>query len=319
MRSLNPTELKLYRSNPDQFINFIFEPEKSLLDSIMSFGSKWYSPVERNRDGLLRTCSMHEEWQQVISEYSRVYIECPRGHAKTQRISIGRVLWELGSNLDLSIKIISNTDGQAYKVLNSIYEEIKGNKRLKMVFPNLKIRKYSDGQIFLEREKRSKEPSVESSGVLGSITGSRCDWLLADDVCDQKNTILTPKLKEKVIHAFYSTWLNLLPSGGGRLTYICTPYVIDDLSNKLKNSGQCMVYSQAIDDDFTPLWESAWPRNKLIERYELIGEVEFDRGYRLRYPDSEKTFPDWAIDQCSMTNEEFYEIFGEYPKFIEEK
>ena len=65
----------------------------------------------------------HKEWQVMMTDSDRVMIIAPRGHGKTVQI-IGRVIWELGHNPNLRIKIIAASDDKAKEILGLIREFI---------------------------------------------------------------------------------------------------------------------------------------------------------------------------------------------------
>ena len=90
---------------------------------------------------------------------------------------LGRVLWELGNNPNLLIKIVCASEEQAKKRIAFLRRHIETNKNLHLLFPHLKPQPdsaWSTTQLYVERSLISPDPSVEAAGVLGSFTGSHC-------------------------------------------------------------------------------------------------------------------------------------------------
>src|SRR3990172_2353954 len=49
----------------------------------------------------------HKVWLEALQEHKKVQIEAFRESAKTEQVSIGYVLWRLGHNPNLRVKIVS--------------------------------------------------------------------------------------------------------------------------------------------------------------------------------------------------------------------
>ena len=150
---------------------------------------------------------------------------------------MGRIIWELGNNHDLRVKIIGSSDEKAREVLGLVSELIR-HPRVRDVFPDLIVdtaRGDRKEAFFVERTIPQRDPSVQASGVLSMGAGGRADLLICDDVVDIKNAITNPGMREQVIRAVKETWLSLVASKG-RVVWICTPYHIADCSHDLKNT-----------------------------------------------------------------------------------
>jgi len=90
---------------------------------------------------------------------------------------LARVLWELGKNPNLLIKIVCASEEQAKKRIAFLRQHIEQNKNLKELFPHLRPHpnlSWSTTQLFVDRSLISVDPSVEACGVLGTHTGSHC-------------------------------------------------------------------------------------------------------------------------------------------------
>ncbi|HDD70710.1 MAG TPA: hypothetical protein ENF94_00965, partial [Candidatus Woesearchaeota archaeon] len=103
-------------------------------------------------------------------------IQIPRDHGKSA-LALARVLWELGKNPNLLIKIVCASEEQAKKRIAFLRQHIEQNKNLKELFPHLRPHpnlSWSTTQLFVDRSLISVDPSVEACGVLGTHTGSHC-------------------------------------------------------------------------------------------------------------------------------------------------
>lgn len=180
----------------------------------------------------------HQEWQDLITRHNRILIGAPRGHGKSVQIA-GRIVWELGKNADLRVKIIGSSDDKAQEILSLVHQLITLSPEVREVFPNLLI-DYELGdtksKFFIKRRIQQRDASVEASGVLSAGAGGRADLLICDDVVDMKNSVINPALRETVIRTVKETWFSLV-SSTGKVVWICTPYHIADASHDLKHNG----------------------------------------------------------------------------------
>jgi hypothetical protein len=245
---------------------------------------------------------MHKEWYGALMEHRDCAIVAPRGHAKTTLVSIAYVLWRIGNNPNLRIKIVTQSDDMAKDILTAVSNIILNEPRYKEVFPNLtpaKHRYWTKEKIYVERTKIGyRDASVEACGVTTSGAGGRTDVLICDDLNDNRNTS-TPGLRKNVKDAFYNVWLNTLEPGTGQMVYIGTIWHRDDLTSELIKNPDYHVLFYAIDQDFTPLWPHMWPTEKLKEVARKRGMYAFNRGFRnLPATDADFTFPPEVIKAC---------------------
>ncbi len=87
-----------------------------------------------------RQAQFHRDWQGLLplAGPARVLIVAPRESAKSSQMAVGRVLWELGQDRELRIKLVCATDDLAAKLLGEIGRNITHNSRLRKVFPHLR-------------------------------------------------------------------------------------------------------------------------------------------------------------------------------------
>lgn len=277
------------RRTPDAFIEYAFQDKNGIP---------------------LRQSPMHKRWQSIIYHkdifpdgLKRSLIIAPRDHGKTSQIPVGRVLWEIGTNPNLRIKIVCQSDSKAMERLFEIIDNMERNPRVSEVFPGLKPAARGDWtkhKIVVNRTIFSKDASIEALGVLSTATGGRADLLVADDIVDRRNAIQFPQLRETIKHSWKSDWTNLLEPDG-RLVYICTLWHKADNSHELMDNPAYGVLLYAINDDLEAMncsftgpriegerkreeWEGAlmdmWGKENLAARLEEIGTTEFNRGFR---------------------------------------
>src|SRR5262245_31037103 len=107
------------------------------------------SPISvHNPEGFIRYCladsrgqplrvgPIHERLQTFLTEHPRALVELPRDHGKSTQVC-GRILWELGRNPSLRVKIVCATDDIAIQRCRFLRDQIEANKLLRETFPNL--------------------------------------------------------------------------------------------------------------------------------------------------------------------------------------
>src|SRR5262249_9373267 len=154
------------------------------------------------------------EWHEAWTTDPRVLIEAPRDHGKSTNI-LGRVVWELGRDPNLRVKIVCQSDPKARERLAEVRAHITMNQRVRDVFPDLVTADgdepdWNKGRRVVRRSFISKDPSLEAHGVTASGTGGRADLIVFDDVVDLRNAVTIPALRETVKTNYKAVWLNLL-------------------------------------------------------------------------------------------------------------
>lgn len=248
------------RQDPNSFIEYVFED-----DDGVAFKQAWF----------------HEAWQNHISKYNRALIVSARAHGKTSQV-IGRVIWELGNNPNLRIKIVCASDSKAIERLFEVTQYLEGSEKVRQVFPNLKPGdkgEWNKHKIVVRRTAKHRDASIEALGITSTATGGRCDLLIADDVVDRRNALQFPAIRETIKQAWFSDWTQLLVPNG-RVVYICTLWHKADLSHALIQNSEYAVLRIDVTDRLEPIWPEVWSTEKLMARRREIGPVEFNRGFR---------------------------------------
>jgi hypothetical protein len=255
----------------------------------------------------------HREWQELLPVQgpARVLIGAPRESAKTTQLAVARVIWELGRNPDLRVKIVTASDNLAGDIVGSIARHISANPRVREVFPNL--RPASQGlwpkpgaqttRLMVARRSREKDPSVAGHGIMSAGVGGRADLIIFDDVVDFRNAVGAPAMRKQVGQSFFEAWLNLL-GPQGRAVYIATVWHQDDLTMELRGNPEWRVWWRAARDEVTGqlLWPQRWDAEALARREREIGRRAFARQFLLvPLSDEDYTFSPEVIDRCRDT------------------
>jgi len=207
-------------------------------------------------------------------------VRWPRGHAKTEIISINYVSWLVGNNPNIHITVITKTASLAESILTALMTRFETDRKYKQVFGELKPtipRKWTGKQIIVNRSKISKNPTIKATGLMGSITGGRSDLIICDDIIDEEN-IRTRLQIEKV-----STWFNkvLLPMlyPWGAIIVVGTRWSYNDIYAELLKKWPHEV-KQAIQENGESLWPEYWSLEKLEKKRGDIGTVFFNCQYQ---------------------------------------
>lgn len=116
----------------------------------------------------------------------------PIEHTKTTWLSVVLPLWILTVDQEALIALVGNRQEDAQKPLGVIKWHIEHNQLLKADFPELQPdykAGWSETRIFVARRSRVKDPSIQTTGITGTIQGSRLDVVLGDDVQNRQRAI----------------------------------------------------------------------------------------------------------------------------------
>jgi hypothetical protein len=275
------THLSMAREDPAAFCSYALRNEEN--------GSRIFNSP------------MHYRWHRLLSRYDRVVIWGHVESAKTQQISVGRSIWELGHNPNLRVVVVSNTDGMAGKISSQVAKYIIQSADVRAVFPKLVPDPSSSwtGHWFtVQRETLAKDPSFQTCGIHGNVLGSRIDLLILDDALDYEST-RTDAMRADSIKWFKSTL-------EGRLTADSRVWVLgmvwhpDDLMHLLSsNPLYHSMRSPVIDEEGKSTFPTQWPLERIEKKRVELGPLEFDRQMLCRYiADTESRFKAEWIELC---------------------
>lgn len=191
-------------------------------------------------------CQIDMAKKLAAGDNRRFILQAFRGIGKSF-ITCAFVVWKLWNNPDLKIMIVSASKERADA--NSTFV-----KRIIDMLPQLSELKPKTGQrdsmlIFdVGPAKPDHSPSVKSVGITGTLTGSRADILIADDV-EVPNNSATQSARDRLSELVKEFDAILKP--GGTIIYLGTPQTEMTLYRDLEGRG----YS-------TTIWPARYPRDE---------------------------------------------------------
>lgn len=233
-------------------------------------------PISGLQREMLHHALVHREW----------YAEIPRGHAKTSTYAY-LVAWWLGVRPDARFKIISQNDETASATSRFIRDIIR-SPAYRAVFPTVNLKPGEDTvtawSIVSPGLGPRRDPSVQASGVFGR-TGGRADVIWFDDLCDLRNSVLQPALREQVKEAVANVWLPMLdPSAAhpSRVWRSATPFHVDDLTADWRR--ECELDGTLLRRPCNGLvspWPEIFTPELLAQRRKAMGPMGYARAYEL--------------------------------------
>lgn len=233
-------------------------------------------PVSRLQRELVGHAVAHRSW----------YAELPRGHAKTSSMTL-LAAWWLGKRPSTRFKIIGSNDDAAAATSRFLRDIIR-SPIYRAVFPHVSLKPGEDTimawSVVSPGLIARRDPSVQASGIFGR-TGGRADILWPDDICDLRNAVLQPALREQVKEALANIWFPMLdPSAPhqGRIWRTATPFHTDDVTADWRR--ECETNGTLLRRPCTGT-ESPWPEvftPELLERRRReMGAMAYARAYEL--------------------------------------
>ena len=246
---------------------------------------------------------MHREWQALLSANSRFLVWSHIEGGKTTQIPVGRVLWEIGKNPNIRVALVSNTAKQAIKLTNLIAKYITESVEYKAVFPHVVPAAgatWANGNLFIERDTRSKDPTIQACGVHGNVLGSRLDILVLDDILDFENTLNDHQ------RVSLKAWVRATLFGRitkqGRIWAVGTAWHPQDLYHDLASAWEHGRYPLVVNGEST--WPERWPLDRIEAARAELGPLEAARQFDLKArSDAESRFKETWITQCLALGE----------------
>lgn len=238
-------------------------------------------------------------WAVEVLEKEHSYFSQGVLSHNTNQISIGHVLWRIGTDPNCSIAIMTNTGGLASRVIGSLKTYISESLEFRDVFPGVTPGdKWSETAFSVTRETIRKDPTVQAVGLTGSIVGSRLDGLIIDDIDDIDSTH-TQDARNATEAKVRKQALTRLGADGWAIA-IGNVWHEDDCMHRLAKTNWKTLEFPVMKPDGEGGWESRDPETFPLDRIHLIrdedvGPVEFERLYMLHARiDGEQRFkPEW--------------------------
>jgi hypothetical protein len=220
--------------------------------------------------------AIHEEWHSLASKHDRLVIQSFVESGKSSALTVARTLWELGRNPSLRAAVVSNTHGQAAKLVRSIAAYIEQSPELREVFPGLvPATPWTDSALTVQRPTLTKDPSVQAFGVHGAVIGSRLDLLVVDDCVDWENA-RTLDQRQELVSWFLATLMGRL-TAKAKVIVVGTAFHPEDLLHRLSASGWPSFRFPITTDDGQPRWPQRWSLERIAEKRLELGPAEAAR------------------------------------------
>ena len=156
-------------------------------DVVLGMGS--VGPMtQRAHLALCRFAERNSGHEALNSKWVR-FIKVPRGVGKSTLITQAYAIQLAMAHPDIAILIGNETARGAEKFLAAIKQQLTDNEFLRALFPERipadpekDCRKWSESEVVLPRETKRQEPTFQTIGVGGAITGQHPDVALIDDM-----------------------------------------------------------------------------------------------------------------------------------------
>ena len=246
----------------------------------------------RNSPNVFANCVMgftqgnlHKRMQKHLSDFDNLYVEYPRGHGKTAQLTM-RVAWEIGNDPSVRIKYIQQSENEAKKTTGLIKSIIESDL-YKIVFPEIEpdLESWSKSDFKVKSEKYQRDATCEAKPIFGRA-GGRADILIADDICDLRNAIQQPALREQVKEFWNTNWLpmrDFTKERPSRTWKVGTCYHADDITaNWRKMHTETTGLLRLPVRGFVSPWKEAISEDELKSIRTEIGPFAYARSYELQ-------------------------------------
>lgn len=258
----------------------------------------------------LDQAEIHDRAQDFMSDHDDCYIELHRGIGKTTQVSAGRAVYEIGRNPDIRIKIVQQNDMEAKKTV-AYAKHLIETDRYRKVFPHIQPdpELWGSEQFSVRRNKFFRDATMEAKGIFGRA-GGRADILIPDDICDLRNAIQQPALREQVKEAWSTNWLPMLDMSAERAPRtwkVGTCYHVSDITADWRayhaEHGSLLRVPVV---DFRSPWGEVFTPEVLRTRREIMGPVAYGRAFELNPISS-----DVLVFEARWLDDSLYEGEGE--------
>jgi hypothetical protein len=107
---------------------------------------------------------VHAELQEFLGAHPKALVELPRDHGKSFQVCC-RVLWELGRDPGLRVKIVCATDAVAVERARFLRDSIEHNAAVRAAFPHLRRgHRGRSARSAVQRDTQAIGPSVAAFG-----------------------------------------------------------------------------------------------------------------------------------------------------------
>ena len=232
--------------------------------------------VPRDHETHLRwkQAEFHRQWQDAAFLHKRLNVLAPIEHGKTEQLTIVRTAWEIGCDPGLRHLIVQNTASMAVKTARAIRSLIEDSPDYRRVFPAVRpyhqthpAALWTDAAFTVQRpNSNDRNPTLQATGLYGSVLGARVDRAKLDDV-ETLETTRSPEMRRKTLEWIRTTVFSRV-TRRGRIINAETSWHPDDLAHTFMRQGWPTIVHSCRKKDGSFLWDrydEAWEAEKKRE------------------------------------------------------
>jgi len=299
--------VQVSRKNPNEFCEYVVRNEL---------------PAAKGRK--ITQARVHEEMQRLFTNHPLIIMWSHVESGKTAQ-AIGRVLWELGHEPNLRVAICSGAEKQARKITKAVKEHIERSPELHEVFPNLVPQdkgSWGVNELTVKRPIIAKDPTIQIATVgSGSITGSRLDLVVLDDILTPENT-RTQEARDKIAEWLDANIISRL-TDSSRVWLLGNAQHPDDMMHRLASNPSWVAQTfPVLREDGTSNWPEQWPLARINERRKTLQHrpEEFERSMMCRAAaGTSGSFKRAWIDICLKRGAGKAQYFNQYDRVTPEQ
>jgi hypothetical protein len=184
-------------------------------------------------------------------------LACPRGHGKSSLIGQGFVLHRIVYKLEKYILYCSVNTEKSNQFLEPIKFELKNNQRLKLVYPNIDLKKVKDEESGRDRQDcfdighdmRIQAFSFEKNVRGFKFHNQRPTLMVFDDI-DDDQIVINPTLRQKDYYKLSKIMIPALDAEKGKYKMIGTIIHLDScLARSIKGDNGKIYRAFEYDDN----------------------------------------------------------------------
>lgn len=192
---------------------------------------------------------MHYEWHRLAALHKKLIIWGSVEAAKTWQLAVGWVAHEIGKDPRIRVAIVSKVEDLATKIVNGIWGTLC-SARHKLVFPDTVPLSKNVHKITVAGWD-TVNPTVQAFSYNGSVTGTRIDKLVCDDILDEDNT-RTEDGRVAMYNRHQNVFTNRLTEEGQEL-FLSNAWHPRDALHRLKDEHGWVCHKY-------PIWRPAFPQ-----------------------------------------------------------
>jgi hypothetical protein len=233
---------------------------------------------------------MHEQFQYRLERYRFLVLMAAPEAGKTTNIVL-RLVWLLGHNHNFQFALGSKTakpGSTAAKMARQIKQYIRYSPEVRRVFPELKPGpKWEETTFMVQRPSYSGDPTVQIFGAFGTLTGTRVDGIVLDDLYNAENT-KTEHERVSLLKWIRGSLVDRL-SANGFMWISCNAWHPRDPAHELEKdpTSAFVVCRFPVHDPVTGenLLPAIWPDERLATQRAAMGDLEYVRAFELKARD----------------------------------